>query len=118
VFFNLKKILMWVISTFSAIFILIFCMANRSLVEIDIWPLPHRQKIQLFALLLVCIGIGILWGGVATWLSAGTSRKKIREAKRMVAMAELSARHAEERCCRLEQGLRDLKAQSNPPIIS
>ena len=80
-FFNLKKILMWVISAFSAIFILIFCMANRSLVEIDIWPLPLKQHVPLFILLLACIGIGILWGGVATWLSAGISRKKNRASK-------------------------------------
>lgn len=117
-FFNLKKIVMWAISSSSAIFIIIFCIANRSLVEIDIWPLPHRQHIQLFALLLVCVGIGVLWGGVATWLSAGTSRKKARNAMRMVAVAELSARQAAERCSRLEQDLSDLRAQSNPPLVS
>ena len=102
---------MWAISSSSAIFIIIFCIANRSLVEIDIWPLPHRQHIQLFALLLVCVGIGVLWGGVATWLSAGASRKKNQEAKRIATAVEFDACQAKERCCRLEQELYNLRAQ-------
>ena len=107
-FSNLIKTVMCLISAFSALFITVFCIANRSPVEIDIWPIPFKQHVQLFVLLLACIGIGILWGGFATWLSAGTSRKKYQEAKRMAVAAKLDTRHAEERCYRLEQ---DLKAQ-------
>ena len=115
---SFKKITMWIISASSTIFIIIFCIANRSYVEIDVWPLPLKQHVQLFSLLLTCIGIGILWGGFATWLSAGSSRKTIRAAKRIADLAKLDARHAKDRCCRLEQDLRDLKAQSNSSIIS
>ena len=110
-FFNLKKIMMWFTATLSALIIIVFCLSNRSPVKIDVWPFPLKQNVQLFVLLLVCLGIGILWGGFATWLSAGTSRKKIREAKRIAIAAELNARHAEERCCRLEQDLHDLRVQ-------
>jgi uncharacterized paraquat-inducible protein A len=111
VFSNFKKIMMWFITTLSAILITVFCLSNRSPVKIDIWPFPLKQNVQLFVLLLACIGIGILWGGFATWLSAGTSRKKIQEAKRIAITAELNARQAEKRCCRLEQDLHDLRVQ-------
>lgn len=113
-FLNLKKILMWLISVFSALFIIIFCLANRSSVEIDIWPFPLKQSVPLFSLILTCIGFGILWGGFSTWFSAGPSRKKNREAKRMAVVANLDARKAEERCSKLEQSLQNLSTQERP----
>ena len=110
-FSNLKKIVMWITAACCAVFIATFSLANRTPIEIDIWPLPLKQQVPLFALLLACIGIGILWGGFAAWLSAGTARRKAREAKRRAGAAELEARHAEDRCSQLEQDVRVLKAQ-------
>ena len=110
-FSNLKKTVVWIIAACCAVFIVTFSLANRTLIEIDIWPLPITQQVPLFALLLACIGIGILWGGFAAWLSAGTARRKAREAKRRAGAAELEARHAEDRCSQLEQDLRVLKGQ-------
>lgn len=102
---------MWIIAACCAVFIATFSLANRTPVEIDIWPLPLKQQVPLFALLLACIGIGILWGGFATWLSAGTARKKAREATRRADAAELEVRHAEDRCSQLERDVRALKTQ-------
>ncbi len=110
-FFNLKKIVMWLITACSALFITIFCLANRSFVEIDIWPFPLKKSVPLFVLILTCIGIGILWGGFATWLSAGPSRKKNREIKRMSIVANLNAHKAEERFSSLEKSLQNLRTQ-------
>ena len=110
-FSNLKKIVMWIITVCYAVFIVTFSLANRTSIEIDIWPLPIKQQVPLFALLLACVGIGILWGGFAAWLSAGTTRRKTREATRRADAAELKTRHAEDRCSQLEQDLRVLKAQ-------
>jgi hypothetical protein len=103
--------MMWFISACSALFISIFCLVNRSHVEIDIWPFPLKQQVQLFVLLLASLGIGILWGGCATWLSAGTYRKKSRQSKRLAIAAELDAKYLKERCRNLEQELHDLRVQ-------
>ena len=61
-FSNLKKTVMWIIAACCAVFIVTFSLANRTPIKIDIWPLPITQQVPLFALLLACIGIGILWG--------------------------------------------------------
>ena len=102
---------MWFVTVCSALIITIFCLANRSHVEIDIWPFPFKPQVQLFALLLACIGIGMIWGGFAAWLSAGNSRKKARKSKRRAIAAELDASHAKKRYSKLEQSLHDLRAQ-------
>ena len=106
--------MIWFISACSALLIIIFCLANRSNVEIDIWPFPLKQQVQLFVLLLASIGIGVLWGGCATWLSAGTYRKKNRQSKRIAIAAELDAKYLKERCRNLEQELNDLRVQEKP----
>ena len=110
-FSTLKKIVMWVIAVCFGLFIIMFSLANRTPVEVDVWPLPITQEIPLFGLLLACLGFGILWGGVGAWLSAGKARKRARTAVKRAEAAEMDARHHEERNERLEQELRELTAQ-------
>lgn len=105
-----KKIVMWVIAVCFAGFIALFSLANRTSVTLDLWPLNLTQDVALFALMLVCVAFGILWGGFAAWLSAGSARKRAREATRRAEAAELDLRHSEERASRLEQDLKALRA--------
>jgi len=111
VFSTLKKSVMWAVAVCFGLFIIMFSLANRVQIEVDIWPLPLTQQIPLYQLLLACLGFGVLWGGFAAWLSAGTVRKKARAAIRRAEAAEKDARHHEERNEQLEQDLRDIRAK-------
>ncbi len=105
----LKKSLMWVVAVCFGLVLVLFSLANRGPVTIDLWPLPLSQQIPMFMLLLGCLAFGILWGGFAAWLAAGKARKRAREANRRADAAELEIRHLEERSARLEKDLKDMR---------
>jgi len=105
-----KKIVMWLIAVCFAAFIALFSLANRTSVTLDLWPLKLSQELPLFALMLGCVAFGIVWGGFAAWLSAGSARKRARQATRRAEAAEQDLLHAEERASRLEQDLKAARA--------
>ncbi len=109
-----KKIVMWIVAVSFAAFIALFSLANRTAVELDLWPLALKQDVPVFALMLGCVAFGILWGGFAAWLSAGAARKRARTATRRAEAAEADLHQAEERSIRLEQDLKALRASDTP----
>ena len=107
----MHKFISWIISIPLALVIIIFSLVNRGAVTVDFWPLPAAIDIPLFALILIALMVGILWGGMAAWLAAGRSRKRARELNRRAETAEMEIRHLEERNARLQ---RDLKNAGTP----
>ncbi len=62
--------------------VVIFAIANREPVSLDLWP--FELSLPLHLVLLACIGIGLLIGSLATWLSAGRMRRRGRRARHRV----------------------------------
>lgn len=107
-----KKIVIWLIAVVCAVLIALFSLANRTPVELDLWPLPLSQSVPVFALVLACLAVGIFWGGFAAWMSASTARKRAREATRRAEAADVDLRLSEERNARLESDLKELRSQA------
>ena len=66
----------------------IFAIANRELTTVDLWPFEASPRLPLFVILLACLVVGLVVGGVATWLSAAPTRRRARQARRRVAELE------------------------------
>lgn len=76
------RILHWVIFLLIALIIVVFVVQNRHVVEVSLWPFPFMQQAPLFAVIVLCILFGFLFGVVSTWLSGGGVRRKARELAR------------------------------------
>jgi uncharacterized integral membrane protein len=74
--------------TVVGLIVILFSVSNRRVVTLDLWPLPFLQKSQIFIPILIAAFIGLLFGGVITWLSAGRTRKKARQANRRASSLE------------------------------
>jgi len=96
-----------------ALVIIVFSLVNRGPVTMDFWPLPMIIDLPLFALVLVVLAIGVLWGGVGAWLAAGRARTRLRDATRRADSAESEIRHLEERNSRLQEELKEVRAQNS-----
>jgi len=48
-----------------AIFLAVFCVANRSIVSLNLVPLPYIAELPLFIFALICIAVGVILGGVS-----------------------------------------------------
>ncbi len=60
---------------------LIFSIANRHTVELDLWPLALSFNLPVFVLMLGILFVGFLAGGTVAWLSGAKSRQRGRESR-------------------------------------
>jgi uncharacterized integral membrane protein len=72
------KYLLWIIFLPLAVVLIVFGVSNRAAVPIDLWPFSLIIEVPLFVLLFGVMLIGVVWGGVATWLRAGATRREAR----------------------------------------
>jgi len=101
-----------------AVAIVLFSVSNRTDITLRIWPLPGTIDVPLFAIVLICLGAGIIWGGLAAWLAAGKSRKRAREANRRAEQAERDARFASERVSELEAEAKSAAGASSTAVTT
>jgi len=78
------KLLSWIILLPIAALIIVFAVVNRELTTLSLWPLPFEVDLPVFSVIFGGTLVGVLWGGVAAWSAAGTTRAKARERAREI----------------------------------
>ena len=86
----MKTLLKWLIITPIALAIIAFSIINRQSVPVILDPfgtdIPGlRFNPPLFIVMFACGGLGVLAGGVMTWIGQGKHRRAAREARAEVA---------------------------------
>ncbi|MCP4330404.1 MAG: LapA family protein [Alphaproteobacteria bacterium] len=76
------KLIIWIIAAIVTLAVTAFAVSNRAPVEVDFWPLPYAAILPLFAVLLVAVVLGFLFGAITTWWSGRKWRRGAREARR------------------------------------
>lgn len=82
----MKKLLSWLIGIPAAVIVVFLSVANRQPVTFSLDPFApddplFAADIPLFVLLLAAAFVGILCGGIASWLSQHKWRRAAREAR-------------------------------------
>lgn len=80
----MAKVLFWIVVLPTALAVIVFAVNNRQAVEIDTWPLPYMIEMPIFAVALIGVFVGFLWGGFVAWVGAGKTRRRARELMRRV----------------------------------
>ncbi|MBK8906797.1 MAG: DUF1049 domain-containing protein [Rhodospirillales bacterium] len=78
------KFFFWIIAIPLALAIIIFAVNNGAMVDLDTWPLPYTPQVPVFAIGLIGLFIGFLFGGIVAWLRAGKTRRRSRDLYRRV----------------------------------
>ena len=74
------KYLSWILTFPLGIVAIVFAVANRTGVTLNLWPLGIKIEAPLFILVLGSLLVGLIVGGVIAWLSGGAARQRGREA--------------------------------------
>lgn len=82
----MKHIISWIIGLPAAVVIVALSVANRQPVRFSIDPFSQGNpvfatEIPLFILLLAAIFLGLVFGGMASWLAQGKWRRAARSAR-------------------------------------
>lgn len=82
------KRLSWILTLPLMVVAVVFAIANRDVVVLDLWPLALTIQAPLFVLVLGSAVAGLLAGAVVAWFSGGSTRRRAREARRRAAELE------------------------------
>lgn len=85
---NAVRYLIWILTLPIVLLAVVFSVANRGPVEIDLWPLDLRVALPLYLLLLLSLFVGLLLGLVVAHFSAGRSRTQARDSRYRAEMLE------------------------------
>lgn len=88
------KVLFWIIVPLLFLIVVVFAVRNHEMVEVSLWPvLLSPIALPVYAISLVALFIGFLWGGLVAWMqgSAGRSRRRALARRLEVEHRELTA---------------------------
>ena len=83
---TMRTFLKWLIFGPLAVVVLVFSLFNRHEVPVVFDPfgsdIPGMTlQLPLFLVMFVCLGLGVLAGSLATWLTQGRYRRSARDAR-------------------------------------
>ena len=85
-----------------AILVVVFAMANRATVNVNLWPLDYALEAPVFALVLISVIAGLALGGMVSWMAAAGRRREARATARDLVAERREAARLRETLKRLE----------------
>jgi len=84
----IKRVVMWFVLVPFGLLLTIFALANRHVVPIGIDPVSPQSPfwgpidLPLFVIIYVSLLLGVVLGGIGSWLGQGKHRKAERQLRR------------------------------------
>ena len=110
----MARLISWLIMLPLAMVVVVFTIANRGLVSLDLWPMPVAIDVPVFALGLVGCFVGFLAGAVIAWFSGGRRRAVNRKLVRQLEAAQREETLLRDKIDKLEQAQTSLASASAP----
>ncbi|MBF0373316.1 MAG: LapA family protein [Alphaproteobacteria bacterium] len=82
------RLLSWIIGLPVAIALVVFAVANRQIVPVDLFPLPIAAELPVYLVVLGALLAGFLMGLLAAWIAGHRHRAKARAEARRAAHLE------------------------------
>ena len=101
------KRISWIVTIPLMVVVLVFSIANRQAVDLDLWPLALSFSLPVFVLMLGTLFVGFLAGGTVAWLSGGKHRARGRESR-------FRSNHLEREVIRLKREVERAKESGAP----
>lgn len=76
------RVLGWLLALPVALLIVVFAVANRHDVRLELWPFPWVLDLPVYLAVLGALVKGIVIGMVVAWLAGSGGRRRAREHKR------------------------------------
>lgn len=113
------RVLFWIIVPLLFLVVIVFALRNHEMVEVSLWPLLLSPiMIPLYAIALIALFIGFLWGGFVAWMHGSTGRARRRALARRLEAEHQELLHVRDRLARLEAADRTASIPSPPAGVA
>ncbi|CAA7619504.1 conserved hypothetical protein [Magnetospirillum sp. LM-5] len=75
----MARFLGWIVGLPLAALMALFAVANRHEVRLELWPLPWSVDLPVYLAVLGALGLGLVIGLAAAWLSGHGARRAARQ---------------------------------------
>jgi uncharacterized integral membrane protein len=82
------KLLRTILGLIGLLVIVLFAIGNRQPVEISLWPTPFMIELPVYGVFLVAMILGVILGGIASWLGGHAQRAEAARSRRKLAVLE------------------------------
>lgn len=108
------RILGWLLAFPLIVLAVVFAVANRHDLRLELWPLPWVLDLPVYLAVLGALVLGMIIGAVATWLSGHSARANARLHRRR---AESLERQLDAARADAEQAKALAAPKPQPPVI-
>jgi uncharacterized integral membrane protein len=86
----------WILTLPLTVVVIVFAVANRDFVPLDLWPFEVALELPVFVLVLGSLLVGFVIGALVMWLSAGKQRRRARAARSELGKLERQVRRQQD----------------------
>jgi len=106
----LRRLISWLIMAPAALAVVVFALNNKEAVALDLWPFALVVEVELYLLLTIVLGVGVVLGGVVSWAGAGRVRSEMRKQSYNGEVARRELKTERDKTAHLQAELKALKA--------
>jgi uncharacterized integral membrane protein len=118
----ISKILSFIILVPLAIVLVVFCVSNREAVTVSLDPFGTMPQLSfaspLFVLLMAAVIVGVILGGIGTWLTQAHYRRKSWRRKQELERLKREAEESRQRVLELQEERERAKMAAQPAPAS
>jgi uncharacterized integral membrane protein len=85
------RVVAWIVGLPLAVVVVVFAVANRQTVELDLWPLPYSIDLPIYLAVLVPLLLGLLLGAAFMLPPLVAARRRARHERRRAESLERQA---------------------------
>ena len=108
----MRRLITWLIMVPAAVAVVVFALHNKAPVALDMWPFAITIEIELYLLLTVILGVGVLLGGIASWAGGGQLRQQLRKQTYDGEVARRQLKAEQDKVAELQVKLRAIEMQN------
>lgn len=110
------KVLFWIIVPLLFLIAIVFAVRNHAMVDVSLWPiLLDPVSLPTYAIALVALFIGFLWGGFVAWMQGSPGRARRRALARRLEAEHHELNATRDKLARLESAEKSATIPS-PPV--
>ena len=94
------KFFFWIVVLPISLAVLVFAVINTQMVDVDLSV--YAMPLPLFAIALIGVFVGFVWGGLIAWLHGGKARQRARDYARRAESQRRDTAILQERLRKLE----------------